>query len=67
MAARTVILLDEHDRALGSATVPDSVSLIRHDDRLFVRTSRGMRLSGGGIGIAFTETEVFERPKLGPK
>lgn len=67
MAARTVILLDEHDKLLGSTQVPDSVSLIRHDDRLFVRTARGMRLSGGGIGIAFIETEAFERPRLGPK
>lgn len=66
MAQRTAVLIDERDRQLGSTIVPETVSVIRHDEGIFVRTDKGVRLSGGGIGVAFIETEVVERKKLAP-
>lgn len=63
---RTAILVDEQDRRLGSTSVPETVFVIRHKDSIFVRTPRGVRLSGGGIGVVFEATEVYERDNLGP-
>ena len=62
---RTVVLLDERDRPIGRAQVPELTFVIKHDDRFFVRTDKGARLAGGGIGAVFVETEVIIRNKLG--
>lgn len=48
MTARTVVLIDDKDRRIGRATVPETTHLIRHGDDLYVRTPQGIRLPGGG-------------------
>lgn len=66
MAARVAVLLDERDNKIGTVTVPDTISVIRHKGAIFVRTAKGLRLSGGGIGVAFIATEVYVRDQLQP-
>lgn len=66
MATRVAILLDDRDNRIGKTVVPETVFIIRHDDAFYVRTAKGVRLSGGGIGVAFEETEVYVRGKLEP-
>lgn len=63
---RTVVLLDEIDRRLGTTEVPETVFVIQHAERFFVRTEKGVRLGGGGIGVVFRETEVYVRERLAP-
>ena len=64
MALRTVVLVDERDRRLGTAVVPETTAVIKHKDSLFIRTDKGLRLTGGGIAVAFIETEPVIRNKL---
>lgn len=63
---RTAVLVDERDRRLGKVAVPETVFVIRHGGAVFVRSERGVRLSGGGIGVVFEETEVYVRERLEP-
>lgn len=66
MTTRTAVLIDERDRQVGKTSVPEAVFIIRHGEALYVRTARGVRLSGGGIGVVFEQTEVFVRDRLDP-
>lgn len=61
---RTAILIDDRDRRLGGCVVNDATHLIQHDDGLFIRTDKGVRLSGGGIGVIFEYAEPIIRTKL---
>lgn len=63
---RTAVLVDDRDRRLGSCVVPDTITVIQHAEGIFVRTETGVRLSGGGIGVVFRETEAVERTSLKP-
>lgn len=62
---RTAILVDDFDKRLGSVSVAETTFVIKHGDGFYVRTPRGIRLAGGGIGVVFEPTEVIERNKLG--
>lgn len=64
MAQRVAVLLDERDRRVGSTIVPETVFIINHAGRFFVRTEKGARMSGGGVGAIFEETEVYVRERL---
>lgn len=66
MLRRTAILIDERDHRLGTTPVVDSVLLVRHAGCLFVRTEKGIRLSGGGIAVVYQEVDPVERPRLNP-
>lgn len=66
MKTRAAILIDERDRHIGKTMVPETVFVIQHGESLFVRTEKGVRLSGGGIGVVFIETEPFVRQRLDP-
>ena len=63
---RTAILYDDRDRLLGKTMVPEHTFVIRHKDSIFVRTDEGVRLSGGGIGVRFIESDPLVRDKLEP-
>lgn len=63
---RVAILVDDRDRRIGRVSVPETVFVIRHNGGIFVRTAKGLRLPGGGIGVAFEETEVYVRDQLEP-
>lgn len=63
---RTAILIDERDRRIGKTMVPETAFVIRHGNSLFVRTEKGIRLSGCGIGVVFIETDPHVRQKLDP-
>lgn len=63
---RAVVLVDKRDRRLGTTSVPETTFVIKHGDAIFVRTPRGVRLSGGGIGVVFEETVVYVRERLDP-
>lgn len=63
---RAAILFDERDRKLGKVMISETVFVIRHRDSIFVRTEKGVRLPGGGIGAVFIETEPMVREKLEP-
>lgn len=61
---RVAVLTDERDSRLGFAVVPERTMLIRHNERLFLRTGQMVRLPGGGLGAVFEETEPADRPVL---
>lgn len=63
---RAVVLVDELDRRIGTTSVPETVFVIKHGDAIFVRTARGVRMGGGGIGVVFEQTEVYVRERLDP-
>ena len=63
---RAAVLIDERDRQLGKTMVPETTFVIKHRDSFFFRTEKGLRLSGGGIGVVFIETEPLVREKLEP-
>jgi hypothetical protein len=63
---RVAILIDEKDRRLGTVLVPERTFVIRHNESLFVRSEQGIRLSGGGIAVAFIEQEPVVRNRLMP-
>ena len=63
---RAAILRDDRDQMIGRTTVAEQTFVIRHDERLFVRTEKGIRLPGGGIGVVFDEIEPADRPRLDP-
>lgn len=65
MAIRAAVLIDERDRRLGTTMVPETTFLIKHGEGIFVRTTQGLRLSGGAIGVVFQEMEPLVRQKLG--
>lgn len=66
MATRSVVLIGERDERLGSLRVHDGVMVIRHHDDLFIRTSKGIRSSGGGMAVVFELTDVYVRDRLDP-
>lgn len=66
MPVRMAILIDETDRRVGRVAVPETTFVIRHADGFFVRTDKGIRLPGGGIGVVFQETEPMVRNRLDP-
>lgn len=66
MTTRTAVLVDDRDNRIGSTPVPEATFIIRHGDDLFVRTDKGVRLSGGGIGVVFLLTEPAVRGTLKP-
>lgn len=66
MTTRAAILVDERDRRVGRCVVPEATFVIGYRDGLFVRTEEGARLSGGGVGVIFRETDVLMRHKLDP-
>lgn len=61
------VLIDERDRRLGTVPVNHACWIIQHYDRLFVRTTKGVRLrpADRAFAIVFEETEPFVRNKLG--
>lgn len=61
---RTAILIGERDEQIGRTVVTEAVSIIQHKDDLFVRTDKGMRLPGGGIGVIFMLTDPAIRNRL---
>lgn len=61
---RTAVLLDERDRKVGKTAVPETVFVIKHGGALYVRTEKGVRLPGGGIGVCFIVTEPYVRERL---
>lgn len=63
---RTAVLVDERDRQIGKTSVPETTFVIKHADAIFIRTPKGVRLSGGGIGVVFEQTEVYVRERLEP-
>lgn len=64
MIIRTAVLFTDSERRIGQVQVPETTFIIQHDDALFVRTAKGVRLSGGGIGVMFIETEPLVRQQL---
>lgn len=66
MATRTAVLIGERDERIGTTTVPDIAVVIRHDGDIYVRTTEGIRLTRGGLGVGavFRLAEVFDRPRL---
>lgn len=63
---RAAVLRDDRDRFIGRTTVAEQTFIIVHEDRYFIRTDKGVRLSGGGIGVIFDETDPAIRMKLDP-
>lgn len=63
---QTAVLIDERDRRLGTAPVSDACWIIQHNDRLFVRTAKGVRLRPASrtFAIVFEETDPFVRNRL---
>jgi len=44
--------------------VAETTFVIKHRDAYYIRTGKGVRLSGGGIGAVFEETDIVVRDKL---
>lgn len=63
---RTAVLIDDRDKRLGRVRVPDLTFVVQHQGEIFVRTDRGIRLSGGGIGVIFQLTDPLVRDRLDP-
>lgn len=63
---QTAVLIDERDRQIGTARVNEACWIIQHDDRLFVRTMKGLRLhhANRGLAVIFEETEPYVRNHL---
>lgn len=63
---RPAVLIDERDQRLGKLMVHESCFIIRHNDAIFVRTSKTIRLhhSHRAMAVVFEETEVYVRDKL---
>lgn len=66
MAVRTAVLVDDKDKRLGAAQVPDSTHLISHNGTVYIRTPEGIRLGGNGIGVIFRYVEPLVRNQLRP-
>lgn len=67
MATRTAILFDDRGQPIGQTLVPEHTAIVKHDGRLFLRSSGdGRRLTGGGMGVVFNEVDPMVREKLSP-
>ncbi len=66
MSVRLVVLVDERDRQLGTATVGTACFVIRYQDAFFVRTEKQVRLRGRIPALVFEQTEPFTRSRLEP-
>lgn len=61
---RTAILRDEKDNVLGRTTVAEATHLIAYNEEFYIRTDKGVRLPGGGIGVVFDHVDPAIRMKL---
>lgn len=68
MAIRTAVLINERDKRLGQASVPESAMVILHNGSYFVRSDERFRLTREGVstGVIFRETEIYARESLRP-
>ena len=62
------VLIDERDRRIGKLMVPPSCHVVCHQEVVYVRTGRGVKLhpSHRAIAVVFEETEVYHRARLDP-
>lgn len=61
------MLTDDRGEQLGTCVVTEQVRVIKHDDAIFVRTDRGVRVghkATGAIAVVFEYVEPFIRGKL---
>lgn len=63
---RVAVLIDERDRRLGKLQVSESCFVIRHNDAVFVRTAKAVKLhhSHRVTAVVFEQTEVYVRDRL---
>lgn len=64
LMARFAVLFDEKGERLGVVVVPEASFVVRHNGAFFVRTTEGARMSGGGVGAVFRETDVVVRNRV---
>lgn len=68
MSSQIAVLIDERDQRIGRVAVTAHCHVICHEDRYFVRTSKGVKLhhSHRAIAVVFEETEIYHRKRIDP-